>query len=631
MKTTWSFLFGLLLLSVTTTQAQFTYITNGDGSISLTKYTGSGGAVTVSNFVTGIATNAFYFSTNLTGVTIPDSVTSIGDGAFEECSSLTNASLGNFLTGLGNYTFEDCTNLASITLPDTLTNIGIQTFQGCTALTNVTTGSSVASIGDWAFYECFNLASFTIPSSVATIGNYAFQDCYGLTNVTIPSGVTTIGTNTFQGCTGLYSVTIPITVTSIEDWAFQGCTGLTNFTIPYSVASIGSGAFGWCGLINVTINDGVTNFGDDALQFCSSLASLSIPGSVASIGKYAFADCFSLTAINVNTNNPAFSSMAGVLFNQNQTTLIQYPLGNSASFYAIPNTVTSIGEAAFDHCTNLTSIAIPNSVTNIGTNAFNSCTGLTNLSIGNSLATIRDGAFNLCTNLASVVIPASVTSLGTNAFSYCGSLKAIYFQGNAPGTNTTVFVGDTMTAYYLAGTTGWAATYDGITAVKLNGITFNASPTTGVAPLTVNFTSASVDSVGNTINTWNWTFGDGSTGSGQNPSHTYATAGTFSPALLATNSSNAKVLGVSSATITVAPPLCIGGCSVSGANLVLNGANGVSGATYFVLMSTDMTLPLSQWTPVATNTVSTSGNFSITITNTVSHNAPQQFYILQSH
>jgi len=74
----------------------------------------------------------------------------------------------------------------------------------------------------------------------------------------------------------------------------------------------------------------------------------------------------------------------------------------------------------------------------------------------------------------------------------------------------------------------------------------------------------------------------------------------------------------------------LGGITLSGANLVLNGIDGQSGRTYYVLTSTNLALPLSQWTPVATNVLSANGNFTITITNTVTTGTPQQFYILES-
>ena len=72
----------------------------------------------------------------------------------------------------------------------------------------------------------------------------------------------------------------------------------------------------------------------------------------------------------MDANNPAYSSVAGVLFDKNQTTLIQYP-GGKAGSYTIPDSVTSIGGAAFA-CCSLTSVTIPDSVTSIGELAFDS-------------------------------------------------------------------------------------------------------------------------------------------------------------------------------------------------------------------------------------------------------------------
>jgi hypothetical protein len=74
----------------------------------------------------------------------------------------------------------------------------------------------------------------------------------------------------------------------------------------------------------------------------------------------------------------------------------------------------------------------------------------------------------------------------------------------------------------------------------------------------------------------------------------------------------------------------IASLNLAGTNLVINAANGVAGGTYTVLMSTNVALPLGQWTPVATNVLTGSGNFTITATNAVSPGASQQFYILQT-
>jgi autotransporter-associated beta strand protein len=52
--------------------------------------------------------------------------------------------------------------------------------------------------------------------------------------------------------------------------------------------------------------------------------------------------------------------------------------------------------------------------------------------------------------------------------------------------------------------------------------------------------------------------------------------------------------------------------AVSGGNLILSGTNGPANGTYTVLMTTNVTQPLSSWTPVSTNTFSGTGAFSVT-------------------
>lgn len=73
----------------------------------------------------------------------------------------------------------------------------------------------------------------------------------------------------------------------------------------------------------------------------------------------------------------------------------------------------------------------------------------------------------------------------------------------------------------------------------------------------------------------------------------------------------------------------ITGINLAGTNLVLNVANGLAGKTYFTLMSTNLTMPLSAWTPVATNVLNATGNFNLTVTNGVEAQNPQQFFILK--
>jgi hypothetical protein len=153
----------------------------------------------------------------------------------------------------------------------------------------------------------------------------------------------------------------------------------------------------------------VTAIGDWAFSG-DSITVVTIPNSVTNIGGGAFAYCSSLTAINMETNNPAYSSVSGVLFDKSQTTLIEYPSGKVGS-YSIPNSVTSIGDDAFAYCYGLNSVTIPNSVTSIGDGAFADCYGLTSVAIPNSVTSIGAAAFAGCNSLSSVIIPDSVTNI----------------------------------------------------------------------------------------------------------------------------------------------------------------------------------------------------------------------------
>jgi hypothetical protein len=166
----------------------------------------------------------------------------------------------------------------------------------------------------------------------------------------------------------------------------------------------------------------VTSIRDGAFSDLRSLISVTIPSSITSIGERALAG--SLTSITVDSRNPAYASVDGVLFDKNIRTLIRYPQGKNQSSYIIPSSVTSIGGFAFSS-SSLTSLTIPSSVTSIGEYAFAWCSRLTNVTIPSSVISIRNRVFNGCSSLTSVTIPSSVRSIGDDAFGLCESLTNI--------------------------------------------------------------------------------------------------------------------------------------------------------------------------------------------------------------
>ncbi len=630
-----SLVLGFLLLAASPTQAQFTYITN-NGAIVITGYTGPSGPVTIPATISGLP------------------VTTVSGPSFQN------------------------KGITSVAIPASVTNIQPQEFAPNPALTAFTVDSTnpvFSSAGGVLFdktqttlfeYPPGLSGSYIVPGSVTTIGNNAFAACYYLSSVTMSNTVTTIGAEAFAFCFGLTSVAIPAGVTSIEAGAFLNCHSLTAFTVDSGNAfysSLGGVLFdknqttlitfpvGLGG--SYTVPAGVTAIGPDAFFLCVSLTSVTMPASVAMLDEQAFGDCSGLTsitlgagvnqistsafggctqlaAINVDPANLFFSSIGGVVYDTNQATLVRFPPGYQGS-YTTPGSITGIAPYAAEDCA-LTALTLTAGVTNIGDFAFQGCGNLKNVTILSPVTTMGIVVFGDCPSLTTVVIHGNVSSFGVNGFVFSSGLTGVYFTGNAPAQpDSSTFLGDTAaTVYYLAGTTGWGSSFAGLPALELEPIAITALPTNGPAPLTVNFTAAGVDNASNPVTNWNWDFGDSSTSTAQNPSHLYTATGVFTAAVVETNSAGIPLAGEAVTIQSTPTQPGIRAFSLSGANLTLDATNGQAGRTYYVLTSTNVAVPLNQWLPLTTNILNASGNFNISIINTVTPAIPQRFYILKA-
>ena len=251
-----------------------------------------------------------------------------------------------------------CSNLSEIDLPSTLKMIsGSGAFEGATALTGIEFPKDVAF-------------SDTITG--------VFEDCTSLTSVSLPASVTKIPSHMFDGCTSLTSVTALSEIESIGDGAFRTCSSLTGIDFPGTLKSIGSSAFQGCAsLVNVPNLSKVTKMGWGAFYECKNLQASVDLSSLQNIPDNAF--CY--TPVKIVGLCDSLKSIGEWAFIQSNVAV------------QLPRTLETIGNYAFYYGTLPEQLSIPDSVTSVGTAAFSGVGGVKDVTIGRGLTEIPSGMF----------------------------------------------------------------------------------------------------------------------------------------------------------------------------------------------------------------------------------------------
>lgn len=370
-------------------------------------------------------------------IKIPDSVETIGNGAFYECRDLERIALPSALQTLSSVTFYNCTALSEVTFPASLKTIESSAFSGCRNLSEVKLPASLTAIQSSVFHLCINLKTVSYDGSLEQWSRItADNDVLGYS---CPSLVMSDYTAQFILVKNGFLDPPPKTVT------------ITKYTGTESTVILPSTISSWP----------VTKIGEAAFQDNTTITSVTIPGSVTEIGSNAFAGCTNLTSVHyegdwskltIQSGNPAVEDAANEQlfefeFTPDNTAVIvnNYKCKGTAADVTIPSCykgkpVTAINNAAFPNSA-VTSVTIPDSITSIPDAAFVNCSQLTNISIPNSVTYIGFSAFDGCASLKSITLPSSLRTIGNSAFAGCPSSMTVTYPGSKKQWDTTITKG----------------------------------------------------------------------------------------------------------------------------------------------------------------------------------------------
>lgn len=366
--------------------------------------------ITAGNPSGGIGYYAFENCIALAAITIPTGVTFVYEGTFKNCTSLTTAVIHSDIVYIGESAFEGCTSLLELTVPEKIEHLGDKAFYNCTGATNLNYYPTASGL------EINETIANQIFGNLGTIG-------LG-TNVVIGANVKFIPAHLFYG-TALSSP-------KITGIAFETSAGMS------SVAEIGEKAFYYANNItSLVLPEGLITIQEQAFAYCLALEQLTIPSSVTLMKYRAFAFLGKLTDLYYNPT--ACADFENEILEVNKTEVF-LGIGNyQDEFYTnegilltIGNSVVSLPENMFYHMENRAKVKeialeLNTTLTTISSNAFYMQEGLTTMSnITDTITYIGESAFEGCTSFVSSDVMRHATTVNNEAFLNCSSLPSLY-------------------------------------------------------------------------------------------------------------------------------------------------------------------------------------------------------------
>ena len=400
--------------------------------------------------VIDIAPSVFENKTSIATLTLPSTLTSIGAGAFKGCKNLTTITIQAQNPPAMNDDVFTVWSTAALYVP-VGTKSKYQAAAGWSNFgNNIFEGKKVEVTKDFLTYvystdepnatlikSATTDADVTIPVKVPGTDKYitvidksAFSGNSKLVNLTIAEeqvaeggttvmrGVQTIEANAFDNCSSLQKIVLPSTVTTIGDKAFDRCNKIvevvSNLTNPQATGS---------DVFTTTVLDAAT---------------LYVPKETKS--KY--------TGVAVWNGFKNILEGVKIVVTENELTYHCYTGTNTAILVSAVPSVQNVTIPA-----TITKDNVVYQVTMIEKSAFSGKTGIVNLTIKGG-QTIGEYAFQRCTNLVNVELPSTLTSIGQYAFDQCNKISNIICKAQTPtaiSDNDKVFSSTTATLYVPKG------------------------------------------------------------------------------------------------------------------------------------------------------------------------------------
>ena len=293
---------------------------------------------------------------------------------------------------------------------------------------------------------------YNIKEGTEVICDFAFQNS-DVTKIIIPASVAVIGDNPFEFFNEIESqssrfvvqdgmlidlqegrlishfgkeesLVVPDSVIHIGCAAFRSCFSLKSVSLPSTIQVIGKYAFAFsidCAVQWVNPPASLNYIGDLAFMTTKSVK-ITLPATLTDIGVNPFCYCRN---IEIKSKSDRFSFRNGMLIDLQEKRLISYVWNER--FVVVPDSVSIIGDSAFKRvgANDITSVALPATLTSIGNGAFDDCKNLENINLPSSLRTIGNQAFAGCCNLSKdFTIPASVVNMGNNPFEHVKNIHS---------------------------------------------------------------------------------------------------------------------------------------------------------------------------------------------------------------